>query len=76
MVGNLFKWDRILFPFAVFRVDKAGRPASDRSTNDHHLPYYLCDSVTELLQFRTVLSVLFISLYVKPICVLIALRSE
>ena len=32
--------------------------------------------MTELLQFRTVLSVLLISLYVKPICVLIAFRSE
>ena len=31
---------------------------------------------TDLLQFRTVLSVLLISLYVKSICVLIAFRSE
>ena len=60
----------------AFRGAKAGRPASDRSNNDPHLPQYFCDSVTELLQFRTVLSVLLISFYVKPICVLIAFRPE
>ena len=65
-----------IFIYIVFRGAKAGRPASDKSTNDPHLPLYCCDSVTDLLQFRTVLSVLLISLYVKAICVLIAFAQN